>query len=62
MHGGSNKAFLPAAFDVVMPDKSIVNAAFKAEIDSMEFRMKEGHTWDRFSKEFVFHVDQKQRI
>lgn len=37
-------------------------AAFKVEIDSMEFRQNEHHNWDRFSKEFVFLVDEKKRI
>ena len=44
-----------------MPDRKIVSEAFKVEVGSMEFRKSDHHNWDRFSKEFVFHVDERQR-
>ena len=52
----------PSSFDVIMPDKSIVMAAFKATPKSMEFRQDESHNWLRFGQDFVFHVDDKEAI
>ena len=59
-----SKSNIPTSsnYEVIMPDRKIVKDAFKVTIDRMEFREEEHHDWDRFSKEFVFNVDENQRI
>ena len=53
---------VPQTFDLIMPDRNIVNAAFKANPRSMEFRIDESHNWNRFGMDFVFHIDDKETI
>ena len=48
--------------EVIMPDKEIVEDAFKVEVDSMEFKQNERNDWDRISKEFVYNVDENKKI
>ena len=57
--GSKSAIYAPSNFDVIMPDRKIVSEAFKVEMDCMEFRRSEHQNWDRFSKEFVFHVNEK---
>ena len=45
-----------------MPDKNIVEEAFKVEVNSMEFKQNERNDWDRVSKDFVYHIDENKKI